>query len=179
MVCDGVGVGAGGVGGGLGLAELEVGFGFGWALGALLVEPRDAGELGAAVCLRECLLRLADALGLGPGGLGLGLADGFEGLAFAASDAVAVEAAWLNRFMNPTTPTALSSDARQVSVDSLRSPLSRCAPRRSRCLMGCYETGKRVKRPPRMVQGSHVLYPAGLGSGSWRWWSLRISRRVD
>jgi len=35
---------------------------------------------------------------------------------------VAVVAEWLNRFMNPTTPTALRRVARQVIVDSLRKP---------------------------------------------------------
>jgi hypothetical protein len=70
-----------------------------------------------------------------------------------AEVAVAV-AAWLNRFMNPKTPTALSNVARQVSVDTLRRPLSRRARSRSRYLMGPYETGRYVKRPPRVTQGA-------------------------
>jgi len=37
--------------------------------------------------------------------------------------------------MNPNTPAVLSKVARQVSVDSLRRPLSRCTLRRSRRLM--------------------------------------------
>ena len=78
---------------------------------------------------------LGDGLALGLGLLlavvVLGLGDGVV----AAAAWVAVLAAWLKRFMNPTTPTALSRLARQVKVDSLRRPLSRCARRRSRCLM--------------------------------------------
>ena len=105
--------------------------------------------------------RLARASGCGWGRLGAGLPRcwlagagrgcGCGGL----RTVVAVVAEWLNRFMKPTTPTALSSVARQVSVDSLRRPSSRCARSRSRCLMGANETGKCVKRPPRANQGAH------------------------
>jgi hypothetical protein len=76
------------------------------------------------------------ALELGVG-VPLGLADGLVG----GGAVVAVEAAaWLNRFMKPITPTALSSPARQVSTDTLRRPLSRRARSRSRYLIGAYET---------------------------------------
>jgi hypothetical protein len=117
------------------------------------------------------LALLVDLLGFGvalvlaffcPLWLGLGLADGLALAAallpedFVDADcdaAVTVLAVWLNKFMKPTTPTALSSVARQVRVDSLCKPLSRRALSRSRCLMGANETGNCVKGPPRTNQG--------------------------
>ena len=84
------------------------------------------------------LCALVLALGLGDG-LTLGAAVELPALGEVGADCdavAAVVAGWLNRFMNPTTPTALSSVARQVIVDSLRKPASRCALSRSRCLMG-------------------------------------------
>jgi hypothetical protein len=135
LVWDGVGLGAGGEGGGLGLALLVVGFGFGfgWAVGwALLLDLVAFGDAFALAFLCALLL----ALGLGDG-LPLGLALPALGEVGVDCDAVAAAVVeWLNRFMNPTTPTALRSVARQVSVDSLRKPWSRCALRRSRCFMG-------------------------------------------
>jgi len=72
---------------------------------------------------------LADELGLGEPD---GLADGV----LACEVVVTAGAEWLNKFMNPTVPTALSSVARQVSVDSLRRPRSRRKASRSLCRMG-------------------------------------------
>ena len=132
MVCDGVGLGAGGLGGGVtvvgfgvGLAEVDPGAGVGWALGELPgpVEPDDRpapGETDEPAFFAPWLCApfaegLADALALG-------LAPGWP------DEVVVVDAAeWLNMFMRPTTPTVLSKVARQVSLDSLRRPSSRCA----------------------------------------------------
>ncbi|HVB43546.1 MAG TPA: hypothetical protein VNF47_12685 [Streptosporangiaceae bacterium] len=118
-VAVGVGAGAGVLGGG---ASVAVGRGAGAAA--------DRTGRGAVVVLALGLVWRADGLadGLAPG-LALGAGEPF------AVDVVAT-VEWLNRFMKPTTPTALSSVARQVSVDSLRSPSSRRALSRSRCLMG-------------------------------------------
>ncbi len=169
LVWEGVGLGAGGVGDGRTVGLLDVGFGFG--LGCEL-GPDDAGaELGFWAALGDRLARCT-LPGECPGGEteGEGLAAGAwlpPGLpeADGVAGAVAAEvAAWLNRFMNPTTPTALSSVARQVRVDSRRSPRSRCAPSRSRCLMSANESGSDVKRPPRTVQGAPSELP-GPDSG--------------
>lgn len=176
VVWVGVGDGAGGVGGGFGfgLALLDVGFG----VGLVLV---DLVAFGAALLLVLCALLvglddgLALALGLPPA---LGLVDGAP-----AWDTViaVVVAAWLNRFMKPTTPTALSSVARQVMVDSLRSPSSRCARSRSRCLMGANETGSHVKGPPRMTQDALHIPAAEAGPSSPRATGLgrRCGRRFS
>ncbi len=125
---------------GLALLVVGFGFGFGWAVGwALLDDLPAAGEGFALAFAPAFLCALLLALGLGDG---LPLAPGaaLELLALgevgADCDTVAaVVAEWLNRFMNPTTPTALRSVARQVMVESLRRPWSRRALSRSRCFM--------------------------------------------
>ena len=124
---------------GLGVGVCDVGVGVGRALCVGAGPP--AGEVvpGAGrALLVACPLwdGLALGLGLPLGVAALGLGNGpAEGVVAPAAWVAVVLAAWLNRFMNPTTPTALSRLARQVKVDSLRKPLSRCARRRSRCLM--------------------------------------------
>lgn len=142
VVWEGVGLGAGGVGDGFTVGLLGFGFGLGWELG-----PDDAGAVlafGAALGERLARFTLPAACVDGEAeGDGLVVADGLglPGAEGVVDAAVADDAAWLNRFMNPTTPTALSSVARQVRVDSRRRPRSRCAPSRSRCLMGVNESG--------------------------------------
>ena len=126
-----LGAGAGAVedGAGCGLGALVVGFGAGVPLPVLMAD-------GCRLVLWRgtewwCLARLCVRWALGVAdGVVLGLADGFE------TAVAAVEgAAWLKRFMKPTTPTALSRVARQVRVDTLRRPWSRRARSRSCCLM--------------------------------------------
>ncbi len=131
VVCvgAGVGVGAGGVGGGATVGVLVVGAAAG--VFALLVA-------GAGLDAFVPELLLGDGLGeadeLPPDTPGV--VDG------AVPDVVrALVAEWLKRFMKPTTPTALSTVARQVSLDTLRKPSSRRARRRSRCLIGDNQTG--------------------------------------
>lgn len=146
VVCDGVGLGAGGLGGGdtvvgfgVGLADVGPGAGVGWPPDELpepggfepedFLVPGDADEPDFfAPCLDAFAEGLADALALG---LALGVVPGW----FGEVAVVVVAAEWLNMFIKPTTPTVLSRVARQVSLESLRRPLSRCALSRSRCLM--------------------------------------------
>jgi hypothetical protein len=180
VVCEGVGVGFGVEGG-----DVSVGLGAG--------ADDDLAGAGAGAPLEElcvvdgALLPDAPLLGLAPGAVGwlparwcaawrpfaclpLGLAEGV-GLALGLEDGV-VEvvvvdaAAWLKRFMKPTTPTALSRVARQVSTDTRRRPLSRRARSRSRYLIAANETASYVKRPPRATQAPVRLSafdPARLG----------------
>lgn len=74
-----------------------------------------------------CLCALLLALGLGDGltlapAAALALRPALGELGADCDTVVAVVAEWLNRFMNPTTPTALRRVARQVIVESLRKP---------------------------------------------------------
>ena len=121
LVWDGVGLGAGGVGDGFTVGLLDVGFGFGLGCELGLVDAGAVLALGAALGERLARFTLPATCLDGEGdGEGLVVA-GAAGLPEAEGvvDAVvADDAAWLNRFMNPTTPTALSSVARQVRVDS-------------------------------------------------------------
>jgi len=182
VVCEGVGLGVGvdggddsvGVGVGLGAGAddddlLDDGCGLGalldellWLVDGVLLPVVPLLGLAPGVvddwpglALRPCD-GLADGLADGvPLGLGLGLADGdVDEVEVVAAD----EARWLNRFMKPTTPTALSKVARQVSTDTRRSPLSRRATSRSRYLMSANESARHVKRLPRTTQG---LVPSG------------------
>jgi hypothetical protein len=134
---------------------------------ALLVEMAGLGALlaRAFLCARLLGLRLGDGAALAFALAALGLADGWTGCVFDACAAAVVAAEWFSRFMNPTTPTVLSSVARQVSLDNRRRPSSRCAPRRSRCFMSPYEIGERVKRPPRTNQGV-ILFGRGAAPGA-------------
>lgn len=170
VVCDGVGAGVGVLGGGVGLtvALVEDGAGFGVEPPAAVDEPPAAGVvLGCFFPVRAAFLV---ALALGDGVVdGLVLAPDVGVVPVLA--VVVVTGWWLNKFMKPTTPTALSRVARQVIVESLRRPSSRCARSLSRCLMGANETGDYVKRPPRMDQGCLPACPA-LARGARRWFSL-------
>ena len=157
----------GGFGGGVGFGDFDECAGVGCAVGVACVEGAVVGVALPAAFLCACLLVLvgdgvavaraaASACDPGPGP-----DDGV------LSCAVVVATAWLNRFMKPTTPTALNRVARHVRVDSLRRPSSRCALSRWRCLMGVNETGKYVKRPSRTVQARIVSgWPLAAASGA-------------
>jgi hypothetical protein len=124
VVWAGAWLGAGGLRGGFTVGLLDVRLGFGLELG----RDRAGAELGLGVALAVLLA------GLDLTGLVLAVLV-FAVLVLTGAVVAAEElGAWLNKFMNPTTPTPLSSVARQVRVDSLRRPRSRCA-RLSRSLM--------------------------------------------
>jgi hypothetical protein len=157
VVWEGVGLGAGGVEG-----ALTVGFGVGlWVVGAGVGCALEVARFGAAAGL--CLacrfgLWLGDGLALAlPEAFELAGPDGLVDGVPACEVVVTAGAEWLNRFMNPTAPTALSKVARQVSVESLRRPSSRRKVSRSLCRMGANEIGTCVKSPPRAVQGDTLI----------------------
>ena len=132
VVWDGVGLGAGGVGEGFTVGLLDVGLGLGLGLGCELGLDDAGAELALGEALGERLARfalLATCAGEEAEAEGLaaeaGLLPGLPEAGGAVDAAVAEVAAWLNRFMNPTTPTALSSVARQVRVESRRRSRSR------------------------------------------------------
>ena len=155
VVWEGVGLGAGGVCGGL-----TVGLGVGLRVDGLGVgralDLAGPGEPPVVLCLAPWRFRLLLGDGFGPAvpeAPGLAWADGLVEGVLACDVVVTAGAEWLNKFMNPTAPTALSSVARQVRVESLRRPSSRRKASRSLCRMGANEIGNRVKSPPRGVQG--------------------------
>ncbi len=141
VVWEGVGLGEGGVDGGL-----TVGFGAGWrTVGAGVGRARDVARFGAAAALCSACsfgLWLGDGLPLAlPEAPGLAGPDGLVDGVPACEVVVAAGAEWLNTFINPTAPTALSKVARQVSVESLRRPSSRRKVSRSPCRMGVTKSG--------------------------------------
>ena len=154
VVWDGLGLGAGGVRGGL-----TVGFG----VGLLVVGPGagrtlDVARFGAAVLACRAWLWPGEGVVLAlPVALGLAGPDGLADGVPPCEVVVSAGAEWLNRFMNPTVPTALSKVARQVRVESLRRPSSRRKASRSLCRMGANEIGNCVKSPPRAVQGDALI----------------------
>jgi hypothetical protein len=151
VVCEGVGLGAGGVGGavtvGFGVALWVEGTGAGFAL--------DVVRFGVVWCLGACRfeLLLGDGVGLALPALPVADGDGLGVGVLACEVVVAAGAEWLNRPVIPTAPAALSRVARQVSVESLRSPSSRRKVSRCLCRIAVNEIGNCVKRPPRAVQG--------------------------
>jgi len=178
VVWDGVGLGFGALVGDV-IVGVEAGagadddlLGAGPAAGAVV----DVLLVGAGAELLFELLGLGRALRCLPSpwvvfglalGVALGLAPGLVDDVVDVGAAVAVDAEWLKRFMKPAMLAALSSVARQVRVDTLRKPLSRRAPSRSRYLMAPHETGSYVKRPPRAIQGAVRLPPhPSVGSSS-------------
>jgi hypothetical protein len=167
----------------------------GVAVGRALGVAECVGPLAEVVvpAARELLLvwrpgdGLAELDGLAdPNGLLPGLPGGVAARAWVTA---AVPAVWLSRFMKPNTPTVLSRVARQVRVDSLRRPLSRCAPSRCRGLMGSTKPDnalsahqERLKialasapQCDRSVAVARSALAAGVGFG----FSLQVMARVD
>jgi hypothetical protein len=153
VVCEGVGLGAGGVGG-----AVTVGFGVAlWVDGAGAGFALDVDRFRVVWCVGACRfeLLLCDGFGLA---LSRPVADGdLPGVGVLACEVVVAGAEWLNRPVIPTAPTALSSVARQVSVESLRSPSSRRKVSRCLCRIAVNKIGNCVKRPPRAVQGDAAV----------------------